>query len=142
MRIDTEIVVERSQDEVFDYLADVENEAAWNPWAKKVEKISDGPIGAGARFRGSYKRMGVVEQELADYDRPRQLAYLSDSMGGAKMVFELQPATGGTRVTIAGDMNPGGLLRLALPLMRVMMKPHLRDIAAGIKGQLESSTST
>lgn len=140
MRIDTEVEIARTQDDVFDYLADIVNEAQWNPWAKNVEKLTDGPVGPGSRFRGSYKRMGTVEQELVDYQRPQRVSYLSDTMGGAKLVFELEPGAAGTLVRIAGDMHPTGLMKLAQPLMGAMMRPHLRDVAAGIKRELESTS--
>jgi carbon monoxide dehydrogenase subunit G len=142
MRIETEVMVERPQDEVFTYLADVVNEARWNPWAKNVEKLTEGPVGPGSRFRGRYKRMGTVEQELVDYHRPDHVGYLSDTMGGAKMVFELEPSGSGTLVRIAGDMHPTGVMKLAQPLMGAMMRPHLRDLAAGIKRELEVPPAT
>ncbi|MDP9325198.1 MAG: SRPBCC family protein [Candidatus Dormibacteraeota bacterium] len=142
MRIGTEIEIARPPEAVFSYLADVVNEASWNPWAKSVEKLTEGPIGPGSRFRGRYKRMGTVEQELVDYQPPQRLSYLSDAMGGAKMLFELEPAGSGTLVRIAGDMHPTGLMKLAQPMMGAMMRPHLRDVAAGIKRELEAVPSS
>ena len=55
MRIEAELEVARPVEEVFDYLADITNEAKWNPWANWVTKTGDGPVGPGAVFRGSYK---------------------------------------------------------------------------------------
>lgn len=140
MRIQTEVVVTRKPEEVFAYLADIENEARWNPWAIQVEKISEGPIGAGSRFRGLYKRFGAVEQELRDYVPPRSLTYLSNTMGEAKMRFMLEPAGSGTSVQIIGEADPPGLMRLLDPLMGMMMRSHFRDLAAGIKKDLETAS--
>jgi hypothetical protein len=54
---------------------DIEHEARWNPWAIEVQTVTPGPIGPGSRFRGLYKRFGVVEQELADSQPPNRLTY-------------------------------------------------------------------
>jgi hypothetical protein len=86
---------------------------------------------------GSYKRFGTVVQELTDFERPKRLTYRSDAMGNAEMKFELGPAPGGTRLRILGEAHPPGPMRLLEPLMRLMMVPHVRDMAAGIKRQLE-----
>ena len=43
------LTIARPREEVFSYLADVTNEAEWNPWAKWVRKISDGPINSTSR---------------------------------------------------------------------------------------------
>ena len=38
-------------DETFAYLADLEHEVRWNPWAIEVAQITPGPICEGSRFR-------------------------------------------------------------------------------------------
>ena len=71
MRLEQEFEVARPAQEVFTYLADVCNEAKWNPWAKWVRKVSEGPIGPGSVFRGSYQGFGELDQDLSG--RAREL---------------------------------------------------------------------
>ena len=140
MQMESEFDIAQPPERVFDYLADITNEAKWNPWAKTVERITPDPIAQGSRFRGSYKRFGTVVQELTDFERPKHLTYHSDAMGNAELKFELNPSAGGTSVRILGEAHPPGPMRLLEPLMRRMMVPHLHDMAAGIKRQLESES--
>ena len=51
IRIEGEIVINRSPEEVFDFIADECNEPLYNPRMRHAEQVSDGPIGVGTRFR-------------------------------------------------------------------------------------------
>ncbi len=137
MRIEESFTVTRPPDETFQYLADIEHEVRWNPWAMEVAKVTSGPIGPGSRFRGRYKGFGVVEQELADYLPPQRMTYRSNTMGAASMIFELQPDASGTLVTLIGRADPPGLMRLFDPVMRLMMRGHFRDLVEGIKREVD-----
>ena len=138
MRIEREFEVKRQQDEVFDYLADVTNEAKWNPWAKWVKRVGDGPIGQGAVFRGSYQGFGELEQDLGVYERPARLSYHSVPKGlkEANMIFELSASGAGTRIRMAGEALPAGLMRLMEPMMGMRMKPHFKDLEEGLVREL------
>jgi uncharacterized protein YndB with AHSA1/START domain len=138
VRIEESFTVTRPRAETFQYLADIEHEVRWNPWAIEVAKVTSGPIGPGSRFRGRYKRFGVVEQELADYVPPSRITYRSNTMGAASMTFELQPHASGTHITLTGQADPPGLMKLFDPVMGLMMRGHFRDLAEGIKRELRT----
>ena len=136
MRVEETFIVTPAPDETFQYLADIEHEPRWNPWAIEVTKITPGPIGPGSRFRGRYKRFGVVEQELVDYEPPRRITYRSNTMGAASMTFELQPHASGTQINLIGRADPPGLMKLIDPVMGLMMRGHFRDLVEGIKREV------
>jgi uncharacterized protein YndB with AHSA1/START domain len=138
MRLEREFTVGRPVEEVFDYLADVTNEARWNHWAKWVRKVGDGPVGPGSVFRGSYQGFGELDQDLSDFERPRRLTYHSAPKGmrDANMTFELAPAEGGTRVRMIGAVEPAGLMKLMEPLMPLRMKPHFAELEKGLTREL------
>lgn len=48
--IEGDIVIDRTVDEVFDFVADERNEPRYNRRMIRVEKLSAGPIGLGMRF--------------------------------------------------------------------------------------------
>ena len=56
--VEGEIIINRPVQEVFDFVADERNEPRYNPRMLSVEQISDGPIGAGTRFRTKPKAIG------------------------------------------------------------------------------------
>jgi hypothetical protein len=58
-------------EEAFDYLPDLRNELEWNPDCTLMEKITDGPVALGTKFRAQWVGSPVVEVEIVDYERPR-----------------------------------------------------------------------
>ena len=141
MRLEHAFEVARPVQEVFSDLADVTNEAKWNPWAKWVRKVSEGPIGPGSVFRGSYQGFGELDQDLSDYEAPRRLTYHSvpKGMHDARMSFELEAAGSSTKVTVIGVAQPAGIMKVIAPIMPLRMRPHLRDVSEGIKRELEGA---
>jgi uncharacterized protein YndB with AHSA1/START domain len=76
-RVEGEIIISRPVEEVFDFVADERNEPRYNPRMLSAEKTSDGPVGAGTRFRTELKTMGrpmPMVVEFTGYERPRRLA--------------------------------------------------------------------
>jgi uncharacterized protein YndB with AHSA1/START domain len=57
-RIAGEVTIDAPVDEVFDMVADERNEPRYNPRILRAEKVSEGPVGAGARFVAEPKGMG------------------------------------------------------------------------------------
>jgi hypothetical protein len=73
--VEKEVPVERSADEVFDFLADVRNEERWNPNVLRIESEADGPLAVGGTFEGVYRRGGRMRFELVEAVRPSQLVF-------------------------------------------------------------------
>lgn len=131
-------VVARPQDVVFDFLADVRNEREWNPRVVRIEMTSTGPIGAGTRFRGTYKGLGTLETELVLSERPKRLSFRSE---GSRMditgTFELSGEAGATSVALAAELAPRGPLRVAAPLMAPVLRRQNRKAGLRLKRALE-----
>jgi carbon monoxide dehydrogenase subunit G len=139
MRFETAFDVAADPERAFEYIADARNEARWNPWAVSVEKVGDGPVAKGTRFRGCYRRVGKADQWLSEYAPPRHVVYQSDKMDG-RMTFDLQPVgPGRTRVELVAEAHPTGVMALLAPLMRPMMRSHIDDLAKGITRELGRS---
>lgn len=71
-----EVTIGAPVDEVFDIVADERNEPRYNPRIVRAEKVSEGPVGRGARFVAEPKSMGAKGQmtlEILEYDRPHRL---------------------------------------------------------------------
>jgi len=138
VRVEETFIVTPAPDETFQYLADIEHEPRWNPWAIEVAQVTSGPIGPGSRFRGRYKRFGVVEQEIVEYVPPRRIVFRSNTMGAASVTFDVQPHTDGTFITLTGRANPPGLLKVFDPLIALLMRRHFHDLVEGIKHELRT----
>ena len=68
--IEGETVIERSVEDVFDFVADERNEPRYNPRMLSAEKLSPGPIGVGSQFRAEFASFGrpVATTELTEYE--------------------------------------------------------------------------
>ena len=133
-----ELEVDRPVAEVFDYMADFSNENEWNSVAHDVGQLNPGPVGVGARFKGEYDRMGNVEYEIKEYARPDHLG----CEGRAKMLtwdstFDFSGREGGTRLVGTIDPHPKGVLRLAKPLMEMVMRAQMQKGMGNVKATLE-----
>jgi uncharacterized protein YndB with AHSA1/START domain len=59
IHLEGELTINRPVETVFDFIADARNEPRYNSHILQAEKISDGPIGAGTRFRNETRSMGT-----------------------------------------------------------------------------------
>ncbi len=63
VRVDGEIVINRPVEEVFDFVADEGNEPRYNARMRRAEKISEGPIDLGTRYRAELVSAGRLPLE-------------------------------------------------------------------------------
>jgi Polyketide cyclase / dehydrase and lipid transport len=75
VQIAGEVVIEAPPAEVFDFVADERN--VYDPRIRRAEKVSEGAIGVGTRFRtesrSAGRSIGMIV-EITTYERPRRLA--------------------------------------------------------------------
>jgi carbon monoxide dehydrogenase subunit G len=109
---------------VFDYIADIRNEADWSPDIRSVTKRGDGPVGDGTIFDTNYRLFGPMEIELREYRRPEHLVFDGE---GPRMrmhfVMDVAPQGAGSQVTFFIDMRPRGILVPLAPLLKLGL-PH------------------
>ncbi|HEX6760514.1 MAG TPA: SRPBCC family protein [Propionibacteriaceae bacterium] len=119
VRVNGEILINRPVEQVLDYVADLCNEPIYNPRMLQSEKITEGPIGVGTRFRAtsrSGRRTTEMLIEVTEFQRPRRL---------------------GSR-TWSWELSPRGALRLLGPLVARLGRRQEQTIWTGLKAQLES----
>ena len=130
--------IARNPSAVFDYVADAGRQQSWNALVRSMERDSEGPLGVGTRWRGDIARVGRVDVELIEYDRPRRVVHVARPwMAVALHVWEVHPVAGGCRLVQHGDMRPKGAGWLVAPLMPVIVRRQLRDCARSLQQALE-----
>jgi uncharacterized protein YndB with AHSA1/START domain len=137
-----EVVIDAAVDEVFDMVADERNEPRYNPRIVRVEKVSEGPVGAGARFVAEPKSMGSKGEmtlTILEYDRPNRLRNVVRSsymrVDGA-LTFEKTP--GGTRLRWDWDMRLVGPMRVLSPMLALIGPAWERRNWEGLKEYMEA----
>jgi hypothetical protein len=144
-RVEGDLVIERPIEEVFDFVADERNEPRYNSNMRRSEKIGEGPIGVGTRFRAEIMSRGRPVEMLTEftaYDRPRHLALratLSTMEIEGSLSFE--PVPEGTRMRWSWTVKPRGLLRLMAPVVGRIGRRQERAIWRGLKRLLEESNA-
>ena len=141
-RIAGELVIDRPVDEVFDFVADEQNEPRYNPRIRRAEQLSPGPIGRGTRFRAEAVTLGRtvgMTIEYTAYERPRRLAS-SIHMPAADIAGTLRfdPVANGTRMGWSWVVRPHGLYRLLTPVIVRVGRRQEQENWGGLKGFLEA----
>jgi hypothetical protein len=133
-------IIPRPQLEVFDTAADPTTQLEWDAATlKRVEKLSPGPIGQGARYRGKFKGFGTVDFEFAEYEPPRRFTVLAKlPMGQMRHIFTFEAVPEGTRVTQEAQLTPNLLGRVAAPIMLRVLRKRFRTIADEVGTYLQS----
>ena len=113
-----------------------------DPRIQRAEKVTDGPIGDGTRFRSETKSAGrtaVMVVETTEYERPRRLASLTDAPSmtiGSTLDFDRVPE--GTRIRWSSELEPRGTLRILRPILGPIGRRQVKPIYARLKRVLES----
>jgi hypothetical protein len=135
-----EAVIDVSQAEAFRFCSDLRNEMAWNPNAEQVDKLSDGPVDVGTRFRARWSNAGEVLVEVVEFDPPRSWATRSAARG-MEIVSRgevIADPGGGTRYTAHMEVQPRGLAWIYAPLAVLAMRRQDTINMSLIKQTLES----
>jgi hypothetical protein len=110
------VILRATADDVFDYLSDHRAELEWNPRCEVMEKITEGPVGKGTRYRAKWKSSPHVELETVHYDRPH--AWTMHNEGPIEVTFRcrLEPVPDGTKLYAEFEPRPHGWFRLIFPI--------------------------
>ena len=135
----TEAVIRRPPEDVFDYCSDLRTELQWNPKAKYVEKLTDGPVGVGTRYRAQWSNSGPATVEVVQFDRPRRWETHATARGMSirfqGIVTDVAP---GARYTASLELHPKRLARLVAPLALLAMRRQDQQNMHRIREALES----
>ena len=61
--------IDRPQEDVFDYVADLDHEPEWNPDASNVVRTTPGEIGLGTVWEEDFRRVGHYVTTIDRFER-------------------------------------------------------------------------
>lgn len=139
---ESSISVDRSQQDVFDYVSDPANDAQWQSGLESSELTSEGPLGAGStstvvtRFLG--RRIEAIT-EITAWDPPNQSTAKTVNGPFPFEVTTIVEENGdGTLLTIRGQAEFGGFFKLAEGLVGKQLDKQIASDLAGLKLLLEA----
>lgn len=145
-QIEGEIVINRTAEEVFDFVSDQCNEPLYNPEMLSVEKVGEGPAGEGTRYSilmRQGKRELPMTLEFTEFDRPSRLGSRATMAGmttEGRLTFE--PLGTSTVMRWAWDVHTSGVFRLLGPVVTAIGKRQEARIWGSLKRLLEAEGAT
>ncbi len=140
-RIVEHVRTPQDREVAFDHLADFTTTASWDPGITRAERLDDGPIGVGSRFR-VHVRLGPVSvpcvYEIVTYDRPEHLVLLTSSpVHHGRDDVRFRTTTDGTEITWDAEFGLRGPGVLADPLLAIGFRRAGRAAVAGLADALQ-----
>ncbi len=144
-RLQGQIRTPLARDAAFDYVADFANSMHWDPGVVTSERIDEGPVGVGARYRlGVHlgRRVAPMEYRISAFDRPRRVVLIGTGSGvSAVDEIRFEPTGTGTRIDYSADIRLGGVLRLAQPFLGRAFAKLGREALTGMQRTLDGRSS-
>jgi uncharacterized protein YndB with AHSA1/START domain len=144
-RFDTTVVIDRPIEEVFDFLADGENDPKFSPRVLEIRKATDGPPGVGTVYASTVKDAGVKtkrEFRLTEFERPTRIRWAEISKNlvtAPEGGYDLAPEGSGTRLTVHNVLEGHGFGKLIAPLALRSARKGADDFGRAIKAAVEAS---
>ena len=144
VRFELSVEIDRSVHEVWEYLTEPEHVPEWQSSATSSHKVSDGPMGVGARLRDERRFLGrraTSEVEVTEFE-PERLFTLHGLSGPVRFTVRhrLSENQGGTRLDVEAEADPGhGLGRFVRPMIERAAEHELKGDFARLKEILEAT---
>jgi uncharacterized protein YndB with AHSA1/START domain len=133
--------IKGSVNRVFEALANPENQMKFDgDMMRSCEKISEGPIGKGTRFRGDFRGMGKMEYEYSEFTENSLIEHaVRMPFGSMKHRFRFEPTSDGTRLTQTIVLKPNIIGQIMWPLaMKGMTSKRMQTLNGLLKQYVES----
>ena len=141
-KVEKSVVINRPVEEVFAFLSDVKNWLKWQSGMLEAEPSSEGPVGVGSTSRGVNQFLGrrlEWTSEITAYELNKKV---EQRIKSGPMLIEqtvtFEPVEGGTKLTLGGEGESGGLFKLAEPLVNRQMEKEMGENLSRLKDVLEA----
>ncbi|WP_435154846.1 SRPBCC family protein [Haladaptatus sp. DFWS20] len=151
MKASATVEVFRPIDEVFEYIANVENMNQWVVSVGETKRVSGDGTGVGDRYESSYTYGGKTHDmnfEVTEYESPTRFGITAPEGPFAfDGRLELEATERGTLVTNTIDNEADGrftafMFTVFKPIMRWLMARRLREELSELKSVLEGNGSS
>jgi uncharacterized protein YndB with AHSA1/START domain len=145
MKFTNMITIDRRPPEVFAFLTDFENVPLWNYAISETEKIADGPVGVGSRYRQTRTLPSRSKEtfEVTEFEPDRRVS-IRGTLGPfhSEVAYLLEPTGNSTTFTNTMNLQPSGPLRLVAPIAASRVKSAVAANLHTLKQILETGRPT
>jgi len=139
-------LVDRSVDEVFEYLADGRNDPQFSPRVLKIERVPDTPTNVGTVFRSTVKDAGMKtarQFRITALDAPLKIRWAEvskNSVMAREGGYDLEPLSDSrTQVRIFNVLEGHGIGKLLVGLALAAARKVADGFGARIKAAAEAA---
>jgi carbon monoxide dehydrogenase subunit G len=140
-KIEKSILINRPQQEVFDYITDPAKSAEWQSGVSSGGWTSDDPPGVGSTFRSSARFLGRKidsELEVTEWDPPNRVSFkIASGPVPAEFTNTLEAQGDGTLLSITSQAEFGGFFKLAEGLAGRQLEKQFENDMSTLKLMLE-----
>jgi len=141
-KFEINLVINRPIEEVFDFISNPENQPRWRAATLEIRRNSPDPLDVGSIVKGRFTFLGrPFEGNLEILIREPHRSYATRMVEGPfplEAHYTLQPAEGGTHLTLRIEGQPGGFFKLAEPLVVNLAKRSYEADLHNLKEMLEA----
>jgi uncharacterized protein YndB with AHSA1/START domain len=144
-RFEATVVIDKPVEQVFDFLADGENDRKFSSRVLEIGKTTDGPPGMGTVFASTVKDAGIKtkrEFELVEFERPTKIRW--HELSKAPVVvpaggYDFETEGEGTKVTLFNELEGRGFGKLIVGFALRSARKSADDMVASIKAVVEAA---
>ena len=139
------IVINRPIDQVFPYVANLNNQTHWMEDVISSKQVSEGPVGMGTKFQQDMKMMGRsldTQYEITGYEYPTTMSFTGTSRGMMEFggQYSFTPEGEGTAIDFDGYAKLTGVWRLVEPLFAGEVRRGFNKELSELKKVLEAQS--
>lgn len=146
IKTEKSIIIDRPVEEVFAYVSDLQNSPQWQNGVLEARRTTKGALGVGTQYTSVRKFMGRRMEaviEFVAYEPNKKIAFKSTSgTTPFEEYFLFESTAEGTRLTSVLELQTGGLMGLADPLIAGSIKRQMDANFGDLKDLLESRVAT
>lgn len=136
------ILIQRPIEEVFAYVGNLQNGPEWQPGLLEVRRTTQGPLGIGTQFTSVRKLMGRKMESSVEFVayEPNSKVTFKNTPGSMPMEasYLFESTVEGTRLTTTIELQPGGFMSLAEPMIAASLRREMESNFGDLKDLLES----
>lgn len=144
-RFGATVVVDRPIEEVFDFLANGENDPKFSPRVVEIVNKTSGAPGKGTVYASTVKDAGMKTQrefELTEFERPTKIRWRELSKNAVVVPeggYDLEASGEGTSLSFFNELEGHGFGKLIVGFALRAARKDADDFVARIKAAVEAS---
>ncbi len=140
--IDLSTLVDRSPQDIFDFLSNPLNLPKWQMMIVKIEQVTPGEPAIGTKYRVFARALGrdiEGEMQISALETPHKVGFVNQSGPmRVNITVTLKPVGSGAKIALHAEGNPAGVFALAEGMLAGKIKSEMEINLARLKAVLEN----